>query len=78
MANEIEVAKQVNEIKTMKAEDVSQLTVSVVEATKSINEVNAEIDVLSAGLVKLDKAKDEYDRKVRIIRGQLTDLAVKL
>ena len=76
MANEL--AKQVQEIKGMNPQEVSELTVDVVEATKTINETNAEIDVLSGSLSRLSDAKDEYDRKVKIIRGQLTDLAVKL
>lgn len=76
MANEI--AKQVSEIKTMNPKDVTELTVDVVEATKVLHETNAEIDVLSGSLQKLNDVKDEYDRKVRIVRKQLTDLAVKL
>ena len=76
MANEI--AKQVDQIRGMNPQEVSELTVEVVKATKTINETNAEIDILSGSLVKLSDAKDEYDRKVKIIRGQLTDLAVKL
>lgn len=73
-----ELANHIDSLKGMNPEEVSQLTVNVVETTRVLNETNAEIDILSGSLVKLSKTKDEYDRKVKIIRGQLTDLAVKL
>ncbi len=73
-----ELANHIESLKGMNPEEVSQLTVNVVETTRVLNETNAEIDILSGSLVKLSKTKDEYDRKVKIIRGQLTDLAVKL
>jgi len=73
-----ELAKSVNEIKGMNPKQVSDMNVEVVEATRILNETNAEIDVLSGSLKRLSDVKDEYDRKVKIVRGQLTDLAVKL
>ena len=76
MSNEL--AKSVGEINKMTPQQVTEMTTEVVEVTKTLHQTNQELDVLSSALNKLDNTKDEYDRKAKIVRSQLTNLAVKL
>jgi len=73
-----DLASQIDNIKGMNPEEIGQLTVSVVDTTRVLNEANAEIEVLSGSLKKLSETKEEYDRKVVRVRKQLTELAVQL
>lgn len=73
-----ELANQISGIKDMRPEDVNELTVSVVDTTRMLSETNDEIDFLSGALTKLSETKDEYNRKAKRVKRQLTDLATKL
>lgn len=76
MANEL--AKAAGQIVQATPEQLREFNETVVDASSTINSMNSELDILQVNLKKMGELKDKYDQKVKYVRSQLSDIAMKL
>ena len=73
-----EIVDQVGEIKGMHPDEISELTVSVVETTRNLSAASDELDFLSGALDQLNEVNESYQRKAKKIKRKITDFATRL
>lgn len=70
--------RTVTELKQVTPDEISELSVQVMEADKVMKQSTEELEDLSSSLYSLAETKERYDEVSKKVKGQMRNLVTKL
>lgn len=70
--------RTVTELKQVTPDEISDLSVQVMEADKVMQQSTEELEDLSSSLYSLAETKERYDELSKKVKGQMRNLVTKL
>ena len=70
--------RTVTELQQVTPDEISELSVQVMEADKVMKQSTEELEDLSSSLYSLAETKEKYDEVSRKVKGQMRNLVTKL